>query len=83
MTAVIEEGTKNVMHVLDRTGDSRFMWSPDNPDEIKAAKQHFKKLKDKGYLAYKVEDDGSKGEVIRDFDETAGKIIMSPQLVGG
>lgn len=69
--------------VLDGSGDSRFMWSKDNPDEVKAAKSTFKKLKDKGYLAYKVKGDGTKGEVLREFDPEAEKIIMAPQLVGG
>lgn len=87
MSAAVEEAIEGirdgVIMVLDGSGDSRFMWSKDNPDEIDAAKKTFKRLKDKGYLAYKVKSDGSRGEVIREFDPTAEKIIMAPQLVGG
>ena len=81
VTATIEE--KSVLHVMDRTGDTKVMWSADNPDEVQAAKDTFDKLTKKGYLAYKVTDDGSKGEKIKTFDKTAGRIILSPQLVGG
>lgn len=81
MTTMIEE--KNTLHVLDHTGDTKVMWSADNPDEVDAAKATFDRLKKKGFLAYSVKKDGSKGEVIREFDKTAERIIMSPQLVGG
>jgi hypothetical protein len=80
MTAIMEKST---LHVMDRTGDTKMQWSPDNPDEVQVAKNTFDKLKKKGYLAYTVRNDGEKGEVIREFDKTAGRIIMAPQLVGG
>lgn len=82
VTETLEEGT-SCLYVLDGSGDSRFMWSKDNPDEINAAKKQFKALKDKGYIAYKVNAAGEKGEVLREFDPTAEKVIMAPQLVGG
>jgi hypothetical protein len=71
------------LYVLDGSGDSRFMWSKDNPDEVAAAKKQFEALKEKRYLAYKVNAQGEKGERIDTFDPTAEKIIMAPQLVGG
>lgn len=87
MTVVTEETVAGIVDgvimVLDGSGDSRFMWSKDNPDEISAAKKTFKRLKEKGYLAYTVRANGDKGEVIQEFDPTAEKIIMAPQLVGG
>ena len=82
VTETLEQG-QHGLYVLDGSGDSRFMWSKDNPDEITAAKKQFKSLKDKGYIAYKVNAAGEKGEVLREFDPTAEKIIMAPQLVGG
>lgn len=81
MTTV--ETRQSTLHVMDHTGDSKLLWSPDNPDEVQAAKDLFDSLKAKGYLAYTVEEDGERGEVIREFDKTAGRIIMAPQLVGG
>jgi hypothetical protein len=71
------------MIVLDHTGDTRMMWDPDVKDEVDAAKATFDKMKKKGYLAYTVKKDGEPGEVVQAFDPKAGKIIMTPQLVGG
>lgn len=73
----------STMHVMDVTGDTKVMWSADNPDEVEAAKETFDRLKKKKFLAYTVKDNGEKGEVIREFDKTAERIIMAPQLVGG
>lgn len=73
----------SIMHVMDRTGDTKVIWSADNPDEVENAKATFDRLKGKGFLAYTVREDGEKGEVIRKFDKTAERIIMAPQLVGG
>lgn len=88
MTAIledldIEEMGKNVLVALDHTGDTRVMWDPANADEIKVAKDLFDSLKKKGYLAYSVKKNGDQGEVINAFDATEGKIVMTPQLVGG
>jgi hypothetical protein len=80
--AVLEEG-KSGLFVLDGSGDSRFMWSKDNPDEVAAAKTTFQRLKEKGYDAFKVSADGSKSEKITEFDPTMEKIIMAPRMVGG
>lgn len=73
----------NTLHVLDSTGDTRTIWNPENQDEVDAAKATFTRLKGKGYLAYTVDESGQRGEVIREFDPSAGRIIMAPQLVGG
>lgn len=74
----------HMLHVLDRRfGDSRTIWNPENQDEVDAAKTTFTTLKKRGYLAYKVDQKGEKGEVIQEFDPQAGRIIMSPPLVGG
>jgi hypothetical protein len=72
----------SVLSVLDRdAGDTKLEWDVDNEAEVAAAKSHFLQLKGEGYLAYRVDADGN--EVIREFDASAPKIIMSPQLVGG
>lgn len=68
---------------LDRTGDSKFIWDPNNADEVDVARMQFDKLKAKGYLAYTVKEGGDKGEVMGAFDPKAGKIIMTRALTGG
>lgn len=75
--------TEHTLHVLDTTGDTRTMWDPTRPTEVEEARKQFQRMQKKGYLAHTVRDDGEPGEVIREFDPQAGKIIMRPQLVGG
>ena len=69
--------------VLDRSGDTKTLWNPDNQAEVDAAKATFTSLRAKGYLAYRVIGDGAKGEQIQAFDPRAGSIILTPPLVGG
>lgn len=71
--------------VLSHQGDSRFMWSKHNPDEVAAAKKQFNDLKKKGHIAYRVDGDNgnARGEVIREFDPDAEALIMAPAPVGG
>lgn len=69
--------------ILDATGDTKIIWDPNNTDEVENARRSFTDLRAKGYLAYKVTPDGSKGEVIREFDPDAEKIILAPPLRGG
>lgn len=69
--------------VLDKTGDTKVIWDAKNEAEVAAAKATFDALKAKGYLAYSVSKDGSKGEVIREFDPKAEKIILSAPMQGG
>ncbi len=79
----IDTDEQSTLIVLDHTGDTRLMWDKKAKPEVKAAKEMFDAMKEKGYLAYTVNKDGSPGEVINEFDPKAEKIIMSPQLVGG
>lgn len=81
MSTATEE--KFELIVLDDSGDTRVMWDPRIKDEVDNAEKTFKDMKKKGYLAYTVKKNGDPGEVIREFDPKAGKIIMAPQLVGG
>jgi hypothetical protein len=74
---------RHELHVLDTTGDTKTTWNPHNADEVAVARDVFVRLKAKGYLAYRVEKGGDKGEVMREFDPLADKMILSPQTVGG
>jgi hypothetical protein len=68
---------------MDRTGDTRVMWDPNNGDEVTSARNQFNELRGKGYLAYKVTETAGKGDLIREFDPDAGKIILAPPMRGG
>lgn len=70
--------------IMDKTGDTKLMWTVGNQAEMDAAKELFEKLRKQGYLAYKaVGEKGDKGEVLTSFDPEAGRIIMVPALKGG
>jgi len=71
------------MCVLDETGDSRIQWDPSNPEEVAKAQLRFEELTKKGYLAYKVNKKGDRGEVILAFDPSAERIILHSAMVGG
>jgi hypothetical protein len=71
------------MAVLDETGDVKTVWDSENETEVAAARKQFDDLKAKGFLAYKVDRKGEKGEVIRRFDPDAEAIILAPPMVGG
>lgn len=73
----------NEMAILDGTGDTKIIWDPHNKDETDAAKAQFDTLKKKGFIAYTVNKNGDKGEIIKEFDKNAEKIILSPPMVGG
>lgn len=69
--------------IIDRSGDTKLIWSKDNEDEVENAERTFNDLKKKGFAAYAVKKGGKKGKVINGFDPDAEKIIMAPLLRGG
>jgi len=79
----METTTVGEMAVLDKTGDTKVTWDRTKSEEVDAARATFDALRQKGYAAFAVSKDGSKGEQIRTFDPTAERIILAPALVGG
>lgn len=85
-TPTLEEDLANGVHslrIMDDSGDTRITWDPDVAFEVEHARKAFDEHKSNRYLAYKVQGDGSKGEVIREFDPQNRAMIMAPQHVGG
>ena len=71
------------MNVIDSTGDTKIIWDSTKPDEVEVARDTFKKLKGKGYLAYRVKAKGDKGEIVSEFDPDAERLILAPAVAGG
>lgn len=69
--------------VMDRTGDTKFIWDSANPAEVENARAQFDHWRKKGYLAHAVSRDGGKAEMVTAFDPHLEKIIFSPPLAGG
>lgn len=78
-----KEETMGQMAVMGRSGDLTVKWNPQNPWETEDAKQEFYRLKKEGYLSFKLDKDGKKGEMINDFDPFAERLVMSPPVRGG
>lgn len=74
---------RGVMSIMGKEGDLKVTWNSDQPDEVEAARAQFDKLIGKGYLAFKTDKKGDKGEQMRTFDPTAERVILVKQLKGG
>jgi hypothetical protein len=75
--------SEGILAVLDKSGDTEVRWNRNREAEVEAARTTFDSLRAKGYMAYRMTASGSRGEVIREFDPTAERIILAPQMVGG
>lgn len=75
---------KNQLIVMDRTGDSRMDFTPDDTVAVAAAMEKFRELVGgKKYLATVPGENGEPGRIIREFDPTAREIILHAPLIGG
>lgn len=74
---------KGELIVLDSTGDTKITWSRHNSEETEAARVHFRALRAKHYLGFKMNRDGTKGTQLEEFDASAEEILMVPRSVGG
>ncbi len=71
------------LSVMGREGDTKIIWNSENDEEVANAKKSFTDLLAKGFSAFKVKKDGSKGVQIREFDLESERIILVPQMAGG
>ncbi len=77
------------MKTMGQPGDTRIEWNPNNPDEVAIARDAFnlavrsRREGGKGYNAYRVGERGRPGEVVRQFDPQAEKLILAPPMAGG
>lgn len=74
---------QGVMAVMNTTGDKKTTWDRTNTVETEAARKEFDYFRGAGYMAYRVEGEGKKGEVITKFDPAAERIIFAPPMRGG
>ncbi len=74
---------QSVMAIMNETGDKKTIYDRTDPVQVEAAKAEFKVYKDKGYMAYKMLDEGKRGEILHSFDPTAERIVFSPPMRGG
>lgn len=82
---LLPEGKTGALHVMAPEGDINIFWDKDNPADVAVAKAAWDKAKSEHrMLGYRVEgDEGRRGEVMREFDPAAERLILRPQLQGG
>jgi hypothetical protein len=68
--------------VMDRGGDSRHRFDPDDAQDLAKAKQRFFDLTGAGFTAAVRTGPGQVSR-IRSFDPTAEETVFFPRLVGG
>jgi hypothetical protein len=68
---------------MGANGDSKHYWSKGSPEEVKIASKVFKRYSKLGYRAFKMTEKGDQGEVMDEFDASAGCILFVPQMQGG
>lgn len=68
---------------MDQRGDTTVAWDPMNQQETETARDTFNRMVGQGYMAYTVPPGGGRGEMVREFDPEAAKIILAPRVAGG
>jgi hypothetical protein len=68
--------------VMDRTGDSRHSFNPNNAEELAKAEQRFYELTQVGFTSA-VRTSAGQVSQIRSFDPNAEESVFFPRLVGG
>lgn len=68
--------------VMDRTGDSRHSFDPNDARELAKAEQRFYELTKRGFTAA-VRTGAGQVSQIRSFDPNAEESVFFPRLVGG
>ena len=74
---------KHYMAIMGREGDTKHMWSKDNPEEVEVARNMFNDFKKKGYAAFRVKKNGEPADQMHTFDPEAERIIFVKQMAGG
>lgn len=74
-----------LMRVMSQNGDDRIVWSRRVADEVREAYDKFRELIKKGYRAYAILSDGSRGHELFDFDPAIEECLLVPtgKLVPG
>ena len=74
-----------MLHIIDKFyGEKRLIWRADDKESKAKAIEEFKERLKKGWLAFRVNpDDPTKGTMLKEFDENADTIVLTPPVGGG
>ena len=68
--------------IMDRTGDTRHHFDPENSEQLAWAEARFRELTSEGYTAAIRKASGT-ATIIRSLDPGAEETLFYPRLVGG
>lgn len=71
--------TEFAMRIFDETGDRRLIWNATDPAQVKDAATLFDEYVKKGWKAYAIRDDGSRGRRIREFDAVKQELVVDDE----
>jgi len=74
--AEVEADDVGFIAELNHTGDIKYTWNRKNEAEVAAAEEHFKAMKAKGFLVFKVSRVGLKGKEVAEFSGKLGGLIF-------
>ena len=60
-----------------KAGDIRIQWDRAKVSEVEMAKKFFEQKVGEGFIGYRMNKQGDKGDQIRDFDVEAERVIMT------
>jgi hypothetical protein len=69
------------LQIIDATGDTQLVWDVEAPETVECSREKFEELLTQGYMAVNFLPTGK--EIIREFDQTATRILMLPAVRGG
>jgi hypothetical protein len=78
----IQEDLMHTQIIMDRSGDTRHQFDPDDASAVAEAERRFAELTKSGFIAAKRTGNGT-SELIRKFDPSARETVFVPRLVGG
>jgi len=71
------------LSIMGEQGDVKVEWNPDNKKEVEVARKAFDENTKRGFKAFRMYDDGKKGEQLDKFDKYAEKILFIVPVMGG
>jgi hypothetical protein len=73
----------SILIVMDRSGDTRHEFDPNDPRALASADRQFRELTGKGFRAVALNRNGQPGRLTTVFDPAVDQILFIPQLRGG
>jgi hypothetical protein len=71
------------MSIMGSGGDTKCRWNPDNPESVAIAQETYTNYRGQGFLAFAMNEDGTTGDQLNEFDPSHENILFVPPMRGG